>query len=108
MISEYDFSRFPEHDPLRDECQNYSQRGMTVNLVASIGIPDVLLTLEEGTHFLVQPVSSAGKEWVSENVWPDYGEVFDEPEYNGAALVVNRDRLYELFDGMADSGLKVR
>lgn len=79
-----------------------------MDYVASIGIPDVLVTLEGGSHFLVQPVSGAGKEWVGENVWPDYGDIYDESEYSGATLVVNRSRLFELFDDMTDSGLTVR
>lgn len=79
-----------------------------MDFVATIGIPDVLVTLEEGTHFLVQPVSQEGRLWVEGNVWPEYGEVFDECDYHGQTLVVNRTRLFELFDGMTDSGLVVR
>ena len=76
--------------------------------VAAIGIPDVLVTLEGGTHFLVQPVSSGGREWIEGNVWPDYSDIYDGEEYHGQSLVVNREKLFEVFDGLTDDGLVVR
>ena len=62
-------------------------------------VPDVLVA-NEGSLFLVTPVSSRAKEWVEGNAY--YTQTW------GDAIVVEHRYVVPLIDGMHDAGLIVR
>jgi hypothetical protein len=63
--------------------------------------PDVLVR-NEGTVFLFCPLTSQGKEWVSENVHSEPRQWF------GDVLVVEHRFAWGLAQGMKDAGLVLR
>lgn len=73
--------------------------GSTVDRVA---LPDILVSREGGSIFLVAPCSRKGREWIEENV-DDVAS-----QFWGDALVVEHRYMEALFDGMIDDGLVVR
>lgn len=64
-------------------------------------LPDVLVT-NEGSIYLVQPISRAGREWIEANVY------MDEAQMWGDSLVVEHSYIVAIVDGLHDEGLIVR
>jgi hypothetical protein len=65
--------------------------------MANLTNPDVLVH-NEGTIFLFNPLTAAGKEWIDDNVQPD-------ARWFGTTLVVEHRYAWGLAQGMQDAGL---
>ena len=70
--------------------------GPTSDIVNKV-FPDVLIR-NEGTVFLLCPLTPAAKQWIEDNVQPD-------AQWFGQALVVEHRYVLGLLMGMRDAGL---
>lgn len=72
-----------------------------MDYVANIGCPDILLSRSDGEEWLLCPITKDAREWVEEHM--------PYPVYQDRSILVRGfSYVVELFDGLTDSGLRVR